>query len=416
MGSTSGRVPAHLPERLAISLWDFSWYTRAGAGEPFADLDSVFGEAVARGYNAVRICAAPLYLFGPTPMPEALEVSGLGIAPTGDLYGAGTRWYDVSGGFAVRLLDRLLELFAAADRHDCVVILSSWEYQQSPAFAQDDTWWRALDAIPFETRLDALAAAWIQLIAALRRAGLTHRIAFVELHNEVDFSRVPDDPVSIDRAVGAFSGDVPDVPVTVSYGKPPHLDMSALPSTLQLAQMHVYSYGVLDALQARIDLRDTGTTGFPNRALRALLRREAPSWAAYGRPAAWRLQATVITDQMLYGYDNVDPRLWDRWLYDHYGAHRQLMHREIESRVDAVAAWARRLDIPVVIGEGWVGYTPLLAGFEEGPIGTELAEHGMAIAARVGAWGATPCSNAAPHHPMWIDIAWQQQATSMIVG
>ena len=35
----TGEVPEHLPRRLAISLWDFSWYTRAGAGEPFEDLD-----------------------------------------------------------------------------------------------------------------------------------------------------------------------------------------------------------------------------------------------------------------------------------------------------------------------------------------------------------------------------------------
>ena len=57
-------TPAHLPERLTISLWDFSWYTRAGAGEPYADLDAAFAETVERGYNAVRICAAPLLTFG----------------------------------------------------------------------------------------------------------------------------------------------------------------------------------------------------------------------------------------------------------------------------------------------------------------------------------------------------------------
>ncbi|WP_258184320.1 hypothetical protein [Microbacterium foliorum] len=32
-------VPAHLPARLSITLWDFSWYTRAGEGEPYDDLD-----------------------------------------------------------------------------------------------------------------------------------------------------------------------------------------------------------------------------------------------------------------------------------------------------------------------------------------------------------------------------------------
>jgi hypothetical protein len=48
-----------LPDRLAISLWDFSWYVRTGPGEPFEDLDAAFAQAVERGYNTVRICAMP---------------------------------------------------------------------------------------------------------------------------------------------------------------------------------------------------------------------------------------------------------------------------------------------------------------------------------------------------------------------
>ena len=50
-------VPTHLPEKLTITLWDFSWYVRTGPGEPFEDLDRAFTEAVQRGYNPVRICA-----------------------------------------------------------------------------------------------------------------------------------------------------------------------------------------------------------------------------------------------------------------------------------------------------------------------------------------------------------------------
>ena len=63
-GSLTGAVPEHLPARLAVCLWDFSWYTRAGAGEPFDDLDRAMRETVDRGFNAVRICAAPLLVAG----------------------------------------------------------------------------------------------------------------------------------------------------------------------------------------------------------------------------------------------------------------------------------------------------------------------------------------------------------------
>lgn len=401
--------PAHLPSRLAIALWDFSWYTRAGAGEPYADLDAAFAATVERGYTTVRICAAPLYLYGGLGLPDELTISGLGPTPAGGYYGQATRWYDVPGGYRLALRQRLLDLVAAARRHGCSVILSTWEFQQSPAFSADDAWWRAIDAIPFDDRMSALADASIALLADLDRAGLAEQVAFVELHNEVDFSRVPDDPAAIDTAVARVSAAFPAVPVTVSYGKPPHLDMASLPASLQVGQFHIYAYGVLDALQRRIDLRATGSDGFPNAALRELQLPDAPTWERYGRPEEWRLEATVITDQMLYGYDHIDPVRWDAWLYDHYAVYRELMLREIESRVVAAAAWTRRQGVPLVIGEGWVGYTPLHAGFEEGPVGKELAEHGLRVASEQGAWGAVLCSNAAPHHPMWADVAWQRR-------
>lgn len=76
-------IPSHLPERLAITLWDFSWYTRAGAAEPFEDIDRAFAEAAERGYNTVRICAAPMLLFGGLDVPTTVRIGGLGPAPAG---------------------------------------------------------------------------------------------------------------------------------------------------------------------------------------------------------------------------------------------------------------------------------------------------------------------------------------------
>ncbi|WP_062289444.1 cellulase-like family protein [Demequina phytophila] len=396
-------------DRLAISLWDFSWYTRAA--DVYADLDRAVEEAVERGYNALRICAAPLYLAGGHDLPEALTLTGMGEGR-----GAGTRWYDVHTPATVHLRKRLFELLNAAARRGMRVILSSWEHQQSPAFAADDRWWRAIDAVPLEERLRRLASATSALLGDIRRAGLLDAVAFVELHNEVDFSRVPATPDAIDEAITLVSRDHPDVPVTVSYGRPPHLDMASLPASLQMGQFHVYAYGVLDALQRRIDVRDSGTAGFPNPALSELLREGSPTFEQYGRPEPWRLEATVVTDQMLYTYDHVDPVRWDLWLYDHYGEFRALMHQEIRARVRAIGAWARRACVPFVIGEGWVGYTPLHSTFEDGPVGKDLAEAGIAETVDQGAWGAVTTSNAAPHHPHWVDVAWQRRATAMIRG
>ncbi|MFF2634338.1 cellulase-like family protein [Microbacterium sp. NPDC058021] len=414
----TGAVPSHLPGRLTITLWDFSWYTQAGPGEPYADLEATVADAASLGYNAIRICAAPLLLFGGLGLDDLaadLEIEGLGASPDGGFYGRRTRWYDTPGGFRIDLRARLLALFDAAARHGMVVILASWEYQQSPSFAASSRWFEAIDAVPLAERYDVLAGAWDGMIAWLTAHGHRERIALVELHNEVDFSILPD-IADHGGVVAALRARHPDLLVTASYGKPPHLAMHRVPAELGAAQCHVYSYGVLDALQQRIDIRSEGTAGFPNAALRELLRADAPPVADYGRPADWKLQATVITDQMIYGYDWVDPSAWDAWLDEHYPPYAEVMHREIASRVIAIAAWARWRGVPAIVGEGWVGYTPLHGTFEEGEIGRALAEHGVRTALDHGVWGVVLCSNAAPHHPMWQLREWQQDLNDEILA
>ncbi|WP_395243964.1 cellulase-like family protein [Agromyces sp. MMS24-K17] len=418
-GSLTGPVPAHLPQRLAICLWDFSWYTRAGAGEPFADVDLAMRETVDRGFNAVRICAAPLLVAGSLGLDDLaadLAVEGLGPAPTGGYYGQRTRWYDTPGGYRLDVRARLFELLAAAKRHGLVVILASWEYQQSPSFAADPRWFEAIDAVPLDRRYDVLADAFGRLLDEIRTAGLLDVVAFTELHNEVDFSILPPVEAGGVVALERLRARHPDQLVTVSYGKPPHLAMHRLSPALGVAQCHVYSYGVLDALQQRIDIRSEGTEGFPNAELRALLRPDAPSFTEYGRPADWKLRATVITDQMVYGYDWIDSAAWDAWLDAHLDAYREVMRREIESRVIAIAEWAGWRGIPAVIGEGWVGYTPRDGRFEEGAEGLALAEHGIRTALEVGVWGVVACSNAAPHHPMWADVDWMRRVNALVTA
>lgn len=314
------------------------------------------------------------------------------------------------------MLARLLELFAAARRHGFVVILASWEYQQSASFAADPAWWRAIDAIPVGERLPRLAAAADAMLRFLDDHDFADLIAFTELHNEIDFSLVGGLDAAALEAIQAVRDAHPGQLVTASWGKPPHLDMAQIPAGIDVAQFHIYSYGVLDALQSLIDLRAHGSDGFPNAMLQSLLLPDAPGFAEYGMPEPWKLEATVITDQMIYGYDWIDTDRWDLWLYENYALHREAMQREIESRLAAVAAWADRAGMPHVIGEGWIGYTPLGGQFEEGPVGRSLAEHGIRTALENGAWGMVLCSNAAPHHPMWADVAWQKRLNAVVLG
>ncbi len=410
------RIPRHLPRKLTISLWDFSWYTQTMPGEPFDDLDRAFGEAVERGYNTVRVCAMPYLLFGPSAQEqEALHFTNLGGG-----YGQRTRWYNARGGAVLDGRAHLLRLFQTAKRHNCYVILSSWEYQQSPSFLATPHWYKDLLTIPPRERFMALAQALSRLIAFLKDHDVADHIAYAEVHNEVDMSKLrdvanpDDDPVAaqkpyLEDAVAALRARHPDILMTVCYGTPPITHMRAAPDNLQVAHFHLYIYGVLGALVEAVGLRSPSAS-FPTSAGQALLRSDAPPYEAWTPRAGeeWRLEATGVGRGLFYVHDWADPTKWDLWLYDHYGAHREAMRQGITLRLEVVADWAKAHTIPAVLGEGYVGYTPLLTSFEEGPVGKDVAEHAITTCLRLGFWGVILCSNAAPHHPFWQDVAWQQ--------
>lgn len=420
---TPQRIPPGLPAKLTISLWDFSWYTQTMPGEPFHDLDAAMGQAVDRGYNTVRICAAPLLLFG----DHDLDTSELTFVRVGGEAGQRTRWYDVEGGATLDMQGHLVALFEAAQRAGVFIIVSSWEYQQSSAFLDTSSWHDMLTGIPATERHSALAKALGRLVDFLTERDLNDRIAYVELHNEVDLSRLrevgaPDDDTFwaqrpyLVTALNELQRSNPETLSTVCYGIPPHLDMAAIPDNAQVAHAHFYIYGVLAALEEWAQVRAAPPV-FPTEELISLLRSDSPrfeDWRSAIEP--WRLEATGISLSMFYAYDWVDPVAWDAWLYRHYGAHELAMMQGIDERLRAVAAWARGHDVPAVIGEGWIGYTPLEADFEDGPVGQDVAAFALRRCAELGYWGSLPGSNSAPHHPGWGNIAFQRKVNSAFGG
>lgn len=157
---------------------------------------------------------------------------------------------------------------------------------------------------------------------------------------------------------------------------------------------------------------------FPNELARSILRPDAPPFDTWTprQGEEWRLQATGVPRRLFYLHDWVDTDTWDLWLYEHYGAHREAMRQGITLRLETIANWAQEHSVPMVLGEGYVGYTPLHAHFEEGPVGKNLAEYAIETCLRLGFWGIILCSNAAPHHPFWRDVAWQQRWNARILA
>ncbi len=410
-------IPAHLPEKLTISLWDFTWYTRTTKGEPFENLDTALEQAVQRGYNTIRICAAPLLLFG----DHHLDTSALRFVNMGGDAGQRTRWYDVSGGAVLDLKAHLLELFRFAKRHGVFIIISSWEYQQSPAFLEGPEWHDMLTAIPARERHEALARAESRMLTWLHDNGLRDRVAYVEIHNEVDLGRLREVAAHSEdtfwaqkpylvRALDILQQEHPEVLSTVCYGIPPYLDLGSVPENAQVAHAHLYIYGVLGAIESWAAVRAKPPV-FPTAELKSLLRDDAPDFDKWTTEIDdWRLVATGISTSMFYTYDWVDTVRWDSWLYEHYQEYRAAMREGVEARLRAIAVWARNHNVPAAVGEGWIGYTPLDAEFEDGPAGQTFARFAVDLCKELGYWGTIPGSNSAPHHPSgWRNISFQQK-------
>ncbi len=416
-------LPQHLPDRLTISLWDFSWYTRTGPGEPFEDLERAFTEAVERGYNTIRICAMPYLIFG-SGLSGEME-----FGPLGGEYGQGTRWYDVRHRVRLDPGAHLLDLLRTARRHGVAVILSSWEYQQSSSFAGDRRWFDALMAVAPEDRPVRLADALADACELAAAEGLAEVIAFVELHNEVQGGYLTEglpgrEPAVVElrerleRGLARFHERQPDVPVTVNYARVPLDAFRGIPDTIDVGVFHPYVYGVLDELVTGYGLRATGGGFDEERARADLMRPGAPAFDQWRPPAGeeWRLKATVVGKPEIYVHDWCDAEAWDRFLYERYGEHRRSMLRTLDTWISAAADLCAGRGIPLVFGEGWIGYTPLSGTFEEGPVGAEFCRQAVRLSAQAGAWGTIVCSNAAPHHPMWDDIALQRECNTAFAG
>ncbi|WP_335987217.1 cellulase-like family protein [Glycomyces sp. MUSA5-2] len=410
-------ISSRSTERLAMTLWDFSWYVRTGPGEPFEDLDAAFARAVDLGYNAVRICAMPFLLFR-----SGIDTRTLRLEPLGGDYGSRVRWYDVREPTVIDAKAHLLDFFRAADRHGVKVIASSWEYQQSPAFADDPAWYEALHAVDPEDRLTVLAEAQADLVDFLAEHGLAHVIACVEPHNEVQIGHLTaglpgaEDAVvelrdRLERGIAAFLARHPDVPCAPNYGGVPIGSLRGLPRNATALGFHPYVYGVLDDLIDEFGLRRAPAEFPQDAANERLLRADAPPIAEWALPesSAWKLKASIMQPSEIYVHDWCDPDKFDRYLYEGYGAHRIAMANRLRDWIDVAADHAKRLGIPCYFGEGWVGYTPRDGRFEEGPVGAQICRDAVAHSVRVGAWGTIVCSNAAPQHPMWADEAIQRE-------
>lgn len=227
------------------------------------------------------------------------------------------------------------------------MILSSWEYQQSFSFLGTRELYDELMGIPPKERFMAIAKSMHHLISRVKAGGYGDRIAYVELHNEIEYgglnrvapeAEIPDGNIpAVIRTVKPYAEEAlawlrerhPDLLFTGCFtlGEPYPKDL--LPGNMQVAHFHMYINGVLQQLMDETGIRNPDAA-FPNTLVESLLRDDAPPFDEYRLPEGeeWRLEGNSIGLRLLYLHDWCDPVKWDLYLYEHYGAHKPAMKQE----------------------------------------------------------------------------------------
>ena len=234
-------------------------------------------------------------------------------------------------------------------------------------------------AIDPEDRAEAQAVALADLVDFLAEHGLDDRIAFTEVHNEVQVGHLADGLPSDDdaRLLGLRPRlERASTPSTPASGAPgdgqlrprPGRGDAGIPEDIDVLVTHPYVYGVLDDLHRHL------RPARPGRGLRPGAGRARP--AAARRAEAHRLGARpAVASGTRRSWPTGDLRArlgrrrGDRPLalppLPGLGAGHDHHAPALAGRSPGTGPTSH--GVPLVFGEGWIGYTPRDGRFEEGP-------------------------------------------------
>jgi hypothetical protein len=418
-------VPAHLPRRLAICYYGWDWFTSALPDEPYGDLARAMAETRERGFNCVR----PDMGLGLLYDWNGDRRGPIEFAPW--IPGASENLHCVNGrgGGVHDVFDRVMLLFDLAARHDLYIIGTSWLYQDFVAQVADPRLRAEILGLPYNDRIPMLARQWDQLLTELERRGLADRLAMAETVNEVTYTPVydpdgsaPEHPTPEDwveerhpapnavfvkhlcaEAVEFVRERHPDVLVTQDLGSAHELE-TTFPDSAQVADHHVYTNGLTQALYAAVNLDPWFSATVPeveaNEVLRSLLKPDVMPWDEFCRRAD-RVRATWR--RLGWLYHNIDNRKFDDWCLAHFEEYRDRIRDSAVALFGLAEAFARKRNLPLVVDEGYIFYPPLGSRFVTTPQGRWGEEVCVDAAIETGHWGVIVTGYFRPNTPVWHD-------------
>lgn len=398
---SAGRLPDHLPPRLSISFWYHNWLSAALPGAPYEDLGQCVRDLKARGFNAARVGVGMTYAFrlDGTPRGEMAfdqPVPGYGAAAFG---GHGGR-RDV--------LERLILLLELARRHEIWLILTSWEYQDS-ACVGDPAVRAELASVPKARRFMYLAEQHDRLLTILKTKGLTERVAFVEVHNEPEYSDLPQGVEGRrlhEDAIAFLRARHPDVLISADFA---NHDYSIVPDQAQVFDQHIYAgagwhltglYGGTVANPA-VDFRNPRAFEPLRRVLKDEIIPLDEYLAAAGKVGREDRNATDGWRKMLWLWENIEVARWDAFMAESFPEWKARIREKAEKHFEEDAREGKRRGLPLVLDEGGYFCPPPQSRWELTTDGLSLLELFADLAVRHGYWGFMPGTYCGPDHLLW---------------
>lgn len=407
-------IPAHLPSKLSIDCWIWSWISSATKGEPYYDLERCILELKERGFNTVRIDAGLNWAFTLDGKPRGQIEFGPWIAG----YGWNFSTVNSVGGGRHDILDRLVHLFELAKKHGIWIILTSWEYQDSSWFIADPAIRSQVFSIPAERRFMHLAEQHDRLLKILKSKKLDKQIAFVEVHNEPEYSEFPkgaDSKRLHQEAIAMLQSRHPNILFSGDFAS--H-DNSIIPENVQVFDQHIYAGApwYFEELYGQTVLNKAFEPASPRslEILRRVLKDDIVPWDEFMKPAQnvrefWR--------PIMWMFENLDNEKWDKWVAESFPAWKDRIWAKAEKIFAEDAAEAGRRNLPLVLDEGGFFYPPRLSKFELSPEGLSLLDYFADLAIKHNYWGFMPGTYCGPEHLIWTENPeWLRQINDKFQG
>jgi hypothetical protein len=425
--------------RSAICCWTFCWYTHAAPGEPYEDLGRAMRETVARGFNALRICAMPSYVSRAIRSGrDELTIAPLGRGITDQL-----RWYDFRGGVTIRPVERLLELGRLAREHGVSLILSSWDFNQAFKFEPPGELYQRLSAMQSaDEAFDHLAGVFGDELTLLEEHGLLDVIAAVELTNELEGMEIGPIPrlgaastepgpkgtlpsarqrvheacrEPIERAASRLRERFPSLDFTVNTVWP--WADSPAPRNLDVISVNAYitDTPVMDTYRELFANGDLWQGAVLDAKVKHLLLEGAPPYAAWRAACPSRVGDVYYPQCYLSLF--ADPRKFYEYFEGVWSPVQRAARDQVATWLAQVREIARPLGKPWYLGEGYANTVSLTSLWDAGDSSRAFHAWVVNAACEAGASGLTPSTLAAPEHPdLWRHADWLRAVNARITA